>query len=555
MSDLTLAEQRLLAWHTFACRSCLRPVGQRCRTSTGATTVPHAPRMDDIRAWLTRQPEVDELKTQLDTRDTALEQAGNDNDALRQDVSDRDRDLAALKLEVGTLGEELRTARADAVLVPSLRDRVTALTKERDTLRARVAELESPAPAGPWTPAQLAFVARPSGPGYIRLEDIPGVGDDLRLASAHQAADGKVITLPGRQFWLKDFSQTAGADPKWSHGLLVHSTVGKYHCRGFVGSGANTAISMVPMSSHFTETNGRQGTLGTTQQPQNTILFYGIPDVEFGNLVLQGTPQPHYYHGFRSTGDRTHVHHLKTMGAAQGGQNMPPGETYSCAVGGKDSLVEDSEFDGRRALDGKAISSTVVATLAATNPVIRRCHMHDLLSGFGIVQWSGRGLYTEDVWVTRPGTGTSGWNGAHTNHETGTGPIRHVRPHIELDAFWKNPVINKVTRYPDRPPARHQGKFPHFIFLSGTGGLTDPERYTDVEITDPVYDTWGGIPGGFAIMMDTVAAKASVKPKVKINGATLTGLVRPQWHVDAPAIDTSKQYWIGANDGAGSVWG
>ena len=31
-----------------------------------------------------------------------------------------------------------------------------------------------------------------SGPGYIRIEDIPGAGSDLRVAAAHSAANGKV---------------------------------------------------------------------------------------------------------------------------------------------------------------------------------------------------------------------------------------------------------------------------------------------------------------------------------------------------------------------------
>src|SRR5690606_16884626 len=109
---------------------------------------------------------------------------------------------------------------------------------------------------------------------------------------------------------------------------------------------------------------------------------------------------------------------------------------------------------------------------------------HDLYSGFGVVQWEGVGMTTEDMWVVRPGTGTGGWNGAHTNHEKGAGPIRHIRPHVILDGWW-GPTDGK--------PRRNNSKFPHFIFLRPD----NTEDYVDVEIIDPVFDSWGGLPGGF----------------------------------------------------------
>lgn len=445
-----------------------------------------------------------------------------------------DADLALQATQIGGLQAQLADATAE-------RDRWKAAADagliKIDTLTGRIADLERQLAASlAWTPDKLGFIARPTGPDYVRIEDL-GVGSDLRKAAVHPGAHGKVVTLPVGQFTLDDFAQ---GDGKFMHGLMVSGTA-KTRCRGIVGSGADTVISMVPNSSHFTAATGAQGTENTTQFPQNIILFYGVDGVEFGNLTLAGTPQPHYHHGFRSTG-RTHVHHLRTLGAAQGGYNMPPAETYSCAVGGVGSVIEDSEFDGRRAPGEKPVSSSVVATLAATNAVIRRCHMHDLLSGFGIVQWEGQGLTTEDVWVTRPGTGVSGYNGAHTNHEKGAGPIKHVRPRITLDGYW-GPTDGKTRR--------NSSKFPHFIFLRPD--LVDD--YADVQIIDPVYDSWGGIKGGFAIMCDDVAAKSPM-PRVIIDGKTLTGVIRPRWWVDGPTpFDPTTQYWVAANSGDGSVWG
>lgn len=65
MTDLTLSESRILAWHTLPCRECGRPVDQRCRTAAGAYTIPHRARMDDLAAYLlgaaSRQAEIDGL--------------------------------------------------------------------------------------------------------------------------------------------------------------------------------------------------------------------------------------------------------------------------------------------------------------------------------------------------------------------------------------------------------------------------------------------------------------------------------------------------------------
>jgi hypothetical protein len=115
---MTLAELRTLAWHTLACRSCGEPTGRRCVTSSGARTVPHQPRMEDLNVWLSRQPEVDALTARLAQTTADLSQAN---------------DTAA------DLAEQLKTARAGAALVPGLQTRVAELM-------ARVAELEKPPP-------------------------------------------------------------------------------------------------------------------------------------------------------------------------------------------------------------------------------------------------------------------------------------------------------------------------------------------------------------------------------------------------------------------------
>ena len=401
-----------------------------------------------------------------------------------------------------------------------------------------------------WTPLQLGFIPRPTGTEYVAIEDL-GVsidGEGLRAAMRDPAAVGKVVTLPVGVFEFNDYTEGDGG--KYMHGLMINRDVNPNQARGIVGSGSGTIIQMAANSSHFTAStsDGKGSTayqISGNQYLCSTIQFYNFANVEFGNLTVQGTAQPHLHHGIRINSNNAHIHHLRMLGAGYGSFNMPPGETYPLMVSGVSPLIEDIEIDGRR--DGVTPnSSTAIGLLGCTNSLVKRSYMHDLTSGFGMVQWEGAGLTTEDVWVTRPGTGTSGYNGCHTNHEVGGGVIRHYRPRIEIDGYW-GPTDGK--------PRRNNSKFGHFMFLGGTGGLTDTELYIDAQIIDPVYDSWGGLPGGFCILLDEVAINASVKPKVIVNGVTRTGVIRPNWWQDVPAIDTASQYWIGANSGNGSLWG
>lgn len=395
------------------------------------------------------------------------------------------------------------------------------------------------APAG-WTPNDLTFTSRPTGPDYVRIEDLGT--SDLRVAARHPSANGKILTLPVGTYTLNDFAQ--GDNGVFMHGLIMHT--GLYpgaNIRGIVGSGAGTIIQMVPNSSHFTMESAQQNTT-PPQYLTTAIWFYQIDNVEFGNLTMQGTAQPHLYHGLRINGANAKVHHVRFKGAGYGTFNMPPGETYSLAIAGTNPLIEDCEFDGRRQTsDTTPVSSTVIGVLGATNAVIRRCYAHDMLSGFGVVQWQGAGLTTEDFWVARPGSGVSGYNGCHTNHEMGTGPIRHIRPNINLDAWW-GPT--------DGRPRRNNGKFGHFVFMQDTTpAQSNPAAYADTIITDPVYDSWGGVVNGFAITVDTITPY----PQVIKNGVTRTPVVRPKWWEDIPAINVNTQYWVTDTEGDGSVWG
>lgn len=380
-----------------------------------------------------------------------------------------------------------------------------------------------------WTPSALGFVARPTGTDYVTIESL-GVGSDLRAAAVHPDATGKILTLPEGLFTLYDFVQGDGA--KFMHGLMLNPSVNTHYIRGIVGSGSGTVLQMVANSSHFTSTTALSTGSSGSAYLESMIQWYGVNNVEFGNLAVTGTDQPHLYHGVRILGDNAHVHHVKFTGASRGDYNSPPGETNDLVLSGSAPLVEDCEFDGRA--DGVAATSSSVGVNSATNSVFKRVYMHDMKSGFGIAMWQSTGLSTEDMWVVRPGTGAGGYNGAHTNHEHSGGTIRHLRPHLILDGYWGS-------------PRRNAGKFGHMTFWN----TDNASAYADAQVIDPVFDTWGGIPGGFAITVDTITAM----PTITRDGISLTPVVRPQWWIDSPTINTSAQYWVTNVTGDGSVWG
>jgi hypothetical protein len=401
--------------------------------------------------------------------------------------------------------------------------------------------------SAPWSPARLGFIDRPTGADYVAIETlgVPLTGVGIRQAAAHPAAAGKVLTLPAGVFEFVDYAQGDGA--KFMHGLMVNLDVTPRCIRGIVGSGAGTVLQMAANSSHFNASTVLTGgtSTGAQQALVSTVQFYRVNDVEFGNLTVQGTPQPgeHYNHGVRINGDNAWVHHVRFAGAARGGGNSPPGETYALMVAGRDPVIEDCELDGRRSPSSAPVGSTLIGGLGCTNFVARRVYAHDMLSGFGAVQWEGSGWTTEDFWVARPGTGTGGMNGCHTNHEMNKGgPIKHIRPHIDLDA-WYGPT--------DGRPRRTSGKFPHFVLMQATGAST-PDAYSAMQIIDPVHDSWGGVKGGFAIARD--AAVTSL-PTVTRGGVTLTPVIRAKWWEDKPAFDPAKNYWVAGLSGDASTWG
>ena len=424
-----------------------------------------------------------------------------------------------------------------------------------ETIPAFVARGRAPLPAvrPPWTPAQLGFVQRPTGSDYVAIESL-GVGNDLRAAAHHAGANGKILTLPEGVFEFSDFTQGDGG--KFMAGIMLHTGLYPNNIRGIVGSGSGTVVRMVANSSHFTATSAQQNT--TPPQYLTTLIwFYQIPGpVEFGNLVVQGTEQPHLHHGVRINTPNALVHHARLLGAGYGTFNMPPGETYPLAITGANPVIEDVEIDGRRLGVGTPVSSTAIGILGCTNATIRRSYVHDLISGFGCVQWQGAGLTTEDFWVARPGSGASGYNGAHTNHEMGAGPIRHIRPHIDLDGYW-GPTDGRTRR--------NAAKFGHFVFFQATTpSASNPAAYADTQIIDPVHDSWGGTPGALGITVDIIPA--AQMPKVIKNGVQLTGVPRPKWWEDKPAPFTpATQFWIsgtgdanplfGTDTGTASVWG
>lgn len=420
MTDLTLTERRLLAWHTLPCDKawggCGEPVNRRCITASGARTIPHKPRMDALTVWLSRQPEVDELKTELDRLDTALEKAGDDADLLRQDVSDRDRDLAALKLQVGTLGEELRTARAGAALVPSLQQRIAELTTLVSSLRDQVATLEAYKAAHPDRPP-VTIPGPPAkhqiGPGAVFVTntgDDANPGTDARPKRTLRAA---LASTPNPQVVARGvFNEsltTAAGQVSTLQGYPGQDLIldgGKTLARALIASGRTNLYDLAV----------RGYAPSSIDNGKNAAVYYGgtAADSEIENVAFSDSKMAHL---------GLSVPDMKVRASSFNGSG------FSAIMAGYDSrdpaadcdrlLLEDLTIAGANRDNHPAEPTTAgIKITRATDVLVRRITMADVAGAYGV--WF-------DVDCTNPTLVASKIDGRGV---AGRAPMRHC---VELE--------------------------------------------------------------------------------------------------------------------------
>lgn len=475
-----------------------------------------------------------------------------DFDSLNQKINN---DFSALGLERDAYKSRLATAETDlaaAVASGTAKDATIAdLNNTILALKKRIAELETPPP--------VVTESRRSGPGYVAIEDL-GVtldGDGLVKAVKIASTLNKQITLPGKDFLIKDYTMgTAGTN--FLSGIMLNPNIGT-KAIGFSGTIDTrtglpvTGIGMVPNSSHFTGgVNGTaySPTLDKTQSQQATLWGEGALDYRFQDFNLLGSQQPHYHHGIRTAKAKsTLIENVHAYGASQGDSNSPPGETYTWGV--TNATLINCTATGM--LNGVLHSATIGGFFGSMSNQTNVC-VEDMIAGFHTVWWETTGTHNViGGYTKRPGTGTSGKNGSGFNIErSANGAVYNIQNHEWLlDGAWPNPLIGVPGKraYPNLPVPRHEGKFGHVIILGESGKDSRPI----LNVIEPTYDPWGHPgKGGFHVYREYVP-NATVK--VVDGGVTLSKVYLPQWWVAPASFDPAKQYYESDNVGQSGIWG
>lgn len=316
-----------------------------------------------------------------------------------------------------------------------------------------------------------AHTGRPSGPGYVRYEDLYEVGDTVSEAMARLSSPA-IITFPEGQFECSGF--TAG----WNTGISVPKIA-----KGIWGSGAGTlggdigtVFTMKPHSSKkgsIIPSQSSGGTTPTTLMMQSNSLAGG----SFRLFQIAGTEQGHIFHGFSvfNPGGPVSVTDVLVTGWA-GDSGAPPGETFGLTIhGGHESVLTRVEADGRRSVGGESYGPVGLTFQDMVGGSMVDCAAHHCL-GYPVALFQSFNIETHNLKVGRADDKFPGVTaGGGINHERTSGCAHH------------DPII--LTR------DSHRGV--HVTHSNDTYTITrDAQTHSTVngslEITNPTYnDIWG----------------------------------------------------------------
>jgi hypothetical protein len=343
---------------------------------------------------------------------------------------------------------------------------------------------------------------RPTGPQYVRWEDLYVSGDTMQetfnRVTPDAAGVSRIMTMPEGLFEFTGF--TGGP----FEGFRLGST-GAAGCRGIVGSGRDTIIR--PKANTTTADKGGQiaGTQFSIQSRNNVVL---------SNFTMKGTPQNGLsYGGFVLTSCHdAQISGLYLQGASPGYSNFPPGETFGMNLWKSNrAVVSDCEVDGRDD-NGVRVCASPIGWNSASDASVYRTYVHHGLTGM-LTFWKTINIYTEDFHSYSSATGGGILSGHAINHEQSSGTVRHVRPDLQLFGRYSN-----VTGHTDNSAT-------HMSFGNTV------EDMPDVIVTEPIHDRGIGSTGMLMVAIhDGYNAgitggptnKITTMPTIVKNGVTLT---------------------------------
>jgi hypothetical protein len=367
--------------------------------------------------------------------------------------------------------------------------------------KRRATTQTAPAPSDPPPPEPTPSPSvRPSGPGYVRYEDLYVSGDSLQAVFNKVSGQyaGSVLTFPAGEFTWSNFTSPTG----WHDGIRIPTT-----CRGVAGSGIDvTRFKMVANSSTQASVEPTSGT--------NPLYMWFLDNSTlsplFQDFTFVGTEQGHHYNGLGiAHSPNATFQRIKFVGANRGYSNYPPGETFSLGQNYCNNMsVLDCEFDNRDEITGTRVGTSGLGYNNSQNAIVKRTYLHHGVSGM-LTFWNQVGIYTEDVYTWSQGTGGGSLASCGINHENTTGVIRHIRPKVIV-----------AGRYSDQSLTQDGGL--HFQFGNSFADMPDCEIY------DPIFDWSENAQHCLAVAINDGYPTQSIvtMPKVYFNGVLARSIDR-----------------------------
>lgn len=286
---------------------------------------------------------------------------------------------------------------------------------------------------------------RPTGPGYVRYEDLQTGGLTLRQVLA-KVTGGAVLTFPTGTFEFADFN-----DQGSSAGLLLPSGCGGLWGSGSgIGGGPATVFQMTANTSTQASAVPAQST-GSTNQLR--LMETKNDSTVLKNFQLKGTAQGHLYNGLAIFGTSTHpltnavIDGVYFNGCNPGNASSPPGETFALDTNHTDGCsITNCLFDGRDV--GAGNGSSLIGHNSSTATYIADTVCQYAWYGHGVTYWQCSGIHT--VRLTSQFNGYGGTGGHAINHENTAGVILHESPTLKIDlanAHGKHITINNSSSY------------------------------------------------------------------------------------------------------------